>query len=110
MREDEEEFESDPNKAASNKKKHKKKNGTGLTFEEAEQVFDDEFFLEKYDAENSSLEETRFRVIGRVKSQLIVFVVYTPRNGKRRIISARVANERERKLYYEHLRRYYQGM
>ena len=30
-----EEFESDPNKAAKNIKKHKKKDGAGLSFEEA---------------------------------------------------------------------------
>ena len=32
------------------------------------------------------------------------FIVYTPRNGKKRIISARAALSRERKLYYERIR------
>ncbi|MBQ3800203.1 MAG: BrnT family toxin [Treponema sp.] len=105
-----EEFEGDPKKAALNIRKHKKKNKEGLSFEEAEQVFDDEFFQEKYDPVHSTVDEDRYQVIGRVRSQLVVFVVYTPRNGKRRIISARLATERERKFYYEQIRRYYSGM
>ena len=103
MKDEREETESDPNKAASNIKKHKKKNGEGLSFEEAEEVFDDEWAIEEFDEHNSTLEETRFRVLGRVKSQLVVVVAYTPRNGKRRIISARPANSRERKVYYDRL-------
>ena len=105
-----EETESDPMKAAKNVKKHRKKSGGGLSFEEAEEVFDDEFYQELFDLKNSTLEEARYQVIGRIKSQLVVFVVYTPRNGKKRIISARLASERERKFYYEQIRRYYQGM
>lgn len=46
MKDEREETESDPNKAASNIKKHKKKNGEGLSFGEAEEVFDDEFYQE----------------------------------------------------------------
>ena len=86
-------------KAAANIAKHK-----GLMFEEAEQVFDDPFYLEKFDSAHSTLEEERYQVIGRIKSQVVVFVVYTPRNGKKRIISARAALSRERKLYYERIR------
>lgn len=110
IKDEREETESDPNKAASNIKKHKKKNGEGLSFGEAEEVFDDEFYQERYDFVNSKIGEDRFQVIGRVKSQLVVFVVYTPRDGKKRIISARPANERERKFYYEQIRRYYCGL
>lgn len=103
MLDDWEETECDSNKAASNIKKHKKKNGIGLSFEEAETVFNDEWAIEVYDEFNSSLEEERYIVLGRVESQLVVLVVYTPRNGKRRIISARPANSRERKVYYDRL-------
>lgn len=98
MKDEREETESDPNI-----KKHKKKNGEGLSFEEAEEVFDDEWAIEEFDERNSTLEETRFRVLGRIKSQLVVVVAYTPRNGKRRIISARPASSRERKVYYDRL-------
>lgn len=78
----------------------------GLTFEEASEVFDDPFYLEKFDVNNSTMKEPRYRVIGRVKSQLVVFVVYTLRNGKHRIISARPALSRERKEYYDRLRNF----
>lgn len=98
-----EEFERDPVKAAKNLKKHKKKDGTGLSFEEAEEVFEDEWAIEEFDKNNSTIDEARFKVIGRVKSQLVVVVAYTPRNGKRRIISARPATARERKVYYDRL-------
>lgn len=103
-------FDSDPEKAAKNVRKHRKKNGEGLSFKEAAEVFEDEFFQELYDYEHSTVDEDRYQVIGRVKSQLVVFVVYTPKDGKRRIISARPALERERKFYYEQIRRYYEGM
>lgn len=86
------------------KNKRNAKKHFGLTFEEAQEVFDDPFYLEKYDAAHSTISEPRFRVIGRGKSQLVVFVVYTPRNEKPRIISARPALERERKEYYDRLR------
>lgn len=103
MRDNKEEFESDPNKAASNIKKHKKKNGQGLSFLEAEEVFNDEWAVEEFDEMNSTIDEARYRVLGRVKSQLVVVVAYTPRKGKRRIISARAANSRERRFYYDRL-------
>ena len=98
-----EESESDPMKAAKNIKKHKKKSGVGLSFAEGEEVFDDEWAIEEFDENDSTLEEARFRVLGRVRSQLVVVVVYTPRNGKRRIISARPATAHERKFYYDRL-------
>ena len=89
------EFEWDDKKAASNIKKH-----DDLTFETAEEVFEDPFAIEKYDEINSTVEEDRFIVLGRIKNQLIVVTVYTPKNGKRRIISARYATSNERRLYY----------
>lgn len=111
MNDGEEESESDPVKAAKNAKKHKKKNGEGLSFEEAAEVFDDEFYIERFDEQHSTPDDERYQVIGRVKSQLVVFVVYQAKiGGIKRIISARPALERERKFYYEQIRRYYQGM
>ncbi len=90
-----EEFEWNENKASSNVKKHE-----GLTFETAEEVFEDPFAIEKYDEINSTLEEDRFIVLGRIKNQLVVVTVYTPKNGRRSIISARYATSNERRLYY----------
>ena len=91
-----EDFEWHDKKAASNIKKH-----NGLTFETAEEVFEDPFAIEKYDEVNSTADEDRYIVLGRIKNQLVVVTVYTPKNGKRRIISARYATSNERRLYYE---------
>lgn len=87
-------------KAASNEKKHKAR-GVGLTFKEAEEVFADPYAIEVFDDINSTLTESRYKVIGRVKRQVVVVVIYTPRNGKSRIISARYASPKERKVYYD---------
>jgi len=84
-------FEWDPKKARSNQAKH------GVSFEEATQVFGDEYALELYD--NSEGEE-RFVIIGRVGIAVLV-VVYTERNARIRIISARRATAREEEAYYE---------
>ncbi len=43
--------------------------------------------------------EERYQVIGEIKGIVIVMVVFTPRNGNIRIISARLANKKERLLY-----------
>ena len=42
--------------------------------------------------------EPRYRSVGQVEGRVFV-VVYTPRGGRLRIISARKANERERRRY-----------
>lgn len=111
MQSNSEKTERDPNKELKNIHKHKKIDGTGLSFDEALEVFDDEFYIERFDDQNSKIDDMRYQVIGRVKSQLVVFVVYQAKKGDvKRIISARPALERERKIYYEQIRRYYQGM
>jgi hypothetical protein len=45
--------------------------------------------------------ERRFIVLGRIDDRIYV-VVYTWRNGLRRIISARRANSRERDVFHRH--------
>ena len=44
--------------------------------------------------------ETRIAALGEVEGT-IYYVVYTKRNGAKRIISARKANENERREYYQ---------
>lgn len=111
MQGEKEKTERDPDKEFINIHKHKKNDGTGLSFDEALEVFDDEFYLERFDDQHSKIDDERYQVIGRIKSQLVVFVVYQAKaGGVKRIISARPALERERKFYYEQIRRYYQGM
>lgn len=84
-------FEWDETKAEINRKKH------GVSFETAAKVFLDEDRIEICD-EVHSLEEARFITIGRAGD--ILFVVYTVRTPRIRLISARLATPRERRLYY----------
>ena len=43
-------------------------------------------------------------MIGRVNDKIVVNVVYTDRNGKRRIITARLAVKNEWRMYFAKLR------
>ncbi len=85
-------YEWDPNKARSNIKKH------GINFSDAVGVFEDEIALTIQD-ENTV--EDRFITIGRDFLSHIVVVVYTFRDSTIRIISARKATAREKKMYEE---------
>ena len=87
-------FEWDSEKDETNKIKH------GFSFSEILDVFDDPFFIERYDIEHSSLEEERYIGLGESNGAVIVMTAYTERK-RIRIISARFATESERKLYYE---------
>ena len=85
------EFERDEEKNKINKQKHH------ISFEVAARVFEDNDRIEMYDSLHSNLEEACFITIGKVKE--ILFVVYTERNEKTRLISARLAESDERRLY-----------
>lgn len=85
----------DTKKAKVNIKKH------GITFEESVEVFDDPYAIESLDEKSSLLDEFRYRIIGRVKRQVVVLVAYTQRDGISRIISARYATPKERQAYYD---------
>lgn len=85
-------FEWDEEKNIINKQKHK------ISFETAAHVFDDPDYIEMYDFEHSVGEE-RFIAIGKVGD--ILFVVFTERGINIRLISARLATETERRLYYD---------
>ena len=91
IRQEELNFEWDEEKEKLNIKKH------GISFSTAALVFDDEDRIEIYDAIHS-LDEDRYITIGSVGK--ILFVVYSNRDSSIRLISARLANERERRLYY----------
>ncbi|MBL8665410.1 MAG: BrnT family toxin [Candidatus Odyssella sp.] len=86
------EFEWDRDKAASNLRKH------GVDFADAAQVFLDPFMLEYEDL--GTFAEIRFNALGMVRNRLI-FLVYTERPGRIRIISARKATRHERRQYHE---------
>ena len=85
-------FEWDEEKAALNLKKH------GVRFETAAKVFCDENRIELYDSTHSTGED-RYNTIGMVDH--ILFVVYTERKNRIRLISARPASSKERSLYYD---------
>ncbi len=84
-------FEWDEAKAKANFKKH------GVLFETAAKVFLDKNLVEIYDEEHS-MDEDRYIAIG--KAGDVLFVVYTERGENVRLISARLATARERRLYY----------
>jgi uncharacterized DUF497 family protein len=86
------EREWDNNKAAANLLKHK------IDFEDAKNIFLDTNCLEREDKRDYN--ETRIQVIG-IVNQVVLLVVYTKRNGRYRIISARRANKNERRQYYQ---------
>ncbi len=85
-------YEWDPNKAKSNHKKH------GVKFADAVGVFEDENAITTQDEHER---EDRFITIGRDFLSRILVVVYTFRDIVIRIISARKATARERKMYEE---------
>lgn len=85
-------FEWDQGKNLINQKKHK------ISFETAAYVFQDKNYIEMYDFEHST-EEDRYIAIGCVGEGL--FVVFTERKENIRLISARLATESERRLYYD---------
>jgi len=85
-------YEWDPNKAKSNYTKH------GVRFADAVGVFEDENALT---IEDDHEKEDRFITIGRDFLSRILVVVYTFRDIAIRIISARKATARERKMYEE---------
>lgn len=79
-------------KAAANLAKH------GIDFIDAKNVFLDANRLEREDPRPYA--ETRIQVIGLV-NDVVLFVVYTAREGRYRIISARRASRDERRRYNE---------
>jgi len=85
-------YEWDPNKAKSNYMKH------GIRFADAVGVFEDENAIT---IEDDHEKEDRFITIGRDFLSRILVVVYTFRDIAIRIISARKATARERKMYEE---------
>ena len=86
------EFEWDARKSESNLAKH------GVSFEAARRVFDDAFACERCDFD-SMPSEIRYVITGWV-NDIILTVVYTERDDRIRIISARKATMHEQREYY----------
>ena len=86
------EFEWDLVKAAANYRKH------GIRFEHAQEACEDVFALVELD-DSEDYGEDRFILTGSAADGVLT-VVYTERNGRIRIISAREASEYEQRNYY----------
>jgi len=87
-------FEWDENKAKSNLSKHQ------ISFDEAKSIFDDPLYIDFYDPDHSDNEE-RYIIIGCSRKHRLLFVSYTERGTNIRLISAREATRREKKVYEE---------
>ena len=87
-------FEWDDEKAKANLSEH------GVSFEEAIEVFDDDFALEEYDVAHSK-DEPRFNIIG-LSSRRLLFVAYSEHEKDAiRIVSAWKASKKYREAYEE---------
>lgn len=88
------EFKWDSAKATANIKKH------GVSFEEAQSVFYDEFAIQFFDDDHSSDEE-RFLLLGMSTGARLLLVAHCEREAGHvvRIISARKATKRESAFY-----------
>jgi uncharacterized protein len=87
-------FEWGKAKAASNERAH------GVSFDLAKSVFKDPFSIERLD-DREDYGEERFVVIGRAEGSILLFVAYTEREERIRIISARRATQYEENDYFQ---------
>ncbi|MBQ9442270.1 MAG: BrnT family toxin [Selenomonadaceae bacterium] len=81
----------DDEKNQKNFKKH------GVYFEDAARIFLDDNRIDEFDEIHSDFED-RYKIIGRVRD--VLAVIYTEREEKFRIISARLASKKEEERYY----------
>jgi uncharacterized protein len=86
-------FEWDDTKAAENLASH------GVSFEAARLAFDDPFAVAREDR-RQNYGEDRSILLGMVQGRVLA-VAYTQRGARVRIISARLAEPRERRRYHE---------
>jgi uncharacterized protein len=83
-------FEWDSDKGEANKEKH------GISFEDAVELFDAPYLRSLSDRSG----EIRWVAFGKAQERVIA-VIYTEREGRIRIISARMARTKEREIYQQ---------
>ncbi len=88
------EFEWDNAKAKANFRRH------GVSFDLAKTVFKDPFAIERID-DREEHDEERFVIIGVAEGKVLLFVAYTEREERIRIISARRATQYEQDDYFQ---------
>lgn len=86
------EFEWHHAKARGNYAKH------GVTFETAKKAFSDPFMVEVLD-DSMDYDEERFLLIG-MADGVLLSIIYTPRQGRYRLITARRATRDEQDHYF----------
>jgi uncharacterized DUF497 family protein len=75
-------------------------------FAESEEIFFNEpLLIAEADRSKILYKEQRYLAYGISNKKRLLFIVFTLRNNKVRIISARDMNQKERKLYYEETKR-----
>ena len=88
-------FTWDPRKASANLRKH------GVSFDEASTAFADPLSITVPDPDHSD-DETRFLLVGQSLRQRILVVIHAERSESViRLVSARLASRRERRIYEE---------
>jgi uncharacterized DUF497 family protein len=87
------EFEWDKAKAKANFRRH------GVSFDLAKTVFRDPFAIERLD-DREEYGEKRFVIVGAAEGKALLFVAYTEREERIRIISARRATQNEQDDYF----------
>ncbi|MDY4526088.1 MAG: BrnT family toxin [Treponema sp.] len=90
-------FEWDEAKNENNRKKH------GFGFEEITDVFDDPYFLVRYD-KNHSIDEERWNGIGCINRMLVLVTNFTERE-RLRINSAQRADNVLTEVYYDYIKK-----
>ncbi|MEK9200467.1 MAG: BrnT family toxin [Patescibacteria group bacterium] len=85
-------FEWDQGNSVKNLKKH------GISTIETEEIFLDEHLKVEIDIKHSESEQ-RYIAFGKTQKERVLFVVFTMRQGKIRIVSSRIANQKEKLKY-----------
>lgn len=88
------EFEWDPKKSAANERKH------DVKLQEASTVFGDSLAMTFADPDHSNNEQ-RYLTFGLSKYNRLLVVAHTDRGEKTRIISPRLMDRNERRIYEE---------
>lgn len=86
-------FEWDEGNINKNLKKH------GISDKASEEIFTNQPLLVSLDKKHSTLQELRYHALGKTNKNTVLFISFTVRDDKVRIISARKANKKERKVY-----------
>jgi uncharacterized protein len=90
------EFSWDPARAAANLRNH------GVSFQDASTVFRNPLATVLPDPTHTTAQEQRSLIVGHSMGGRLLLVVFTERDDRIRIISARDASARERREYEEH--------